>query len=219
MGIEQHDHPEVQQYETQDSLKKYAMHQEMNVDKVDNVDDEKSKHVTEHHFDNRYKNGIKELTAGPWFFWMWKKVNRERYNVFNHVDKNDDNKISVGEYIQWQHLLKPRVEEHVRENFVKDEQTEVDAILNNIDEEKYRMETAQIESSRGEIFDHTKNIIASNANNNIIAGNARNEIVAGNAVNVVATNGKTPEEYAATDPFAYAQEYIRQQNILRWVLA
>lgn len=72
-----------------------------------------------------------------------------------------------------------------------------------------------------EVKDETaqmKDSIVSTNSRDMPSGNARNSVVAGNSVDILATNEKTPEEYATSDPYGYAQEYIRQQNIARWIM-
>ena len=147
---------------------------------------------------------------------------RKRGVALKKADEDKDGDLELHEY--------NKHKEKLADVFVESQKEQQNPIVQEFEESKkeYYADLDAVDATEKKLLfnevsdqlaDAKGSIISWNANKEMIAGNARNEIVAGNAVNVIATNGKTPEEYAATDPFAYAQEYIRQQNILRWVLA
>ena len=131
MSLDHHDYQE----DTQESIPS-AEHQEIDVNTIDNINEEQSKNVDEVQFDNWFNKGLKNLTNGPWFFGMFTRYNKQDDNVFAKVDTNDDNKISSQEYNAWIQDLKQWFEQDAKNEFVKNEQDEVKAELNEIDNQK-----------------------------------------------------------------------------------
>ena len=109
---------------------------EVDAANIDNINEDKSKNVTETQFDTWFQKWLSSLTNWTWFLWFLKRHNKDQYNVFAQVDSNDDNKISVSEYNTSKDLLKDKFEDHVKQEFVKSEQEIVQAELNTIDEDK-----------------------------------------------------------------------------------
>ena len=109
---------------------------EVDAANIDNINEDKSKNVTETQFDTWFQKWLSSLTNWTWFLWFLKRHNKDQYNVFAQVDSNDDNKISVSEYNTGKDLLKDKFEDHVKQEFIKSEQETVQAELNTIDEDK-----------------------------------------------------------------------------------
>lgn len=138
MSLESHRYNDISDIKEQHNAPISANQKEINTDAVDNINEDKSKHVTETQFDNRFKKWLHNLTNGINIAtsWLFKSI-REKYDVFAHVDANDDSKITVGEYNAWKQLLQQKFEEDVKKDFVDTEQEEVKAELNAVDEQKY----------------------------------------------------------------------------------
>ncbi len=142
---------------------------------------------------------------------------RKRWLALKQADEDEDGHLEMHEYNKHKDTLSKA--------FLEGEKERKNPIIQQFEESKknYYADIEAVWSPEKEkqllfndvadqLADTKNSIVSWNANKDIIAGNARNEVVAGNAVDVISTNGLSAEEYATSDPFAYAQAYQEQWN-------
>ena len=159
---------------------------QINVNEIKNIDEQKSSdHVTEQKFDHRFNKWLAQLaqTAGK-FSSLFKGI-REEYNSFAKIDKNDDAAISPSEFNAGKPLITQSFEEDIKKDFVREEQDNVKAELNDIDEQKYIAldQASEIYSSQ-EILPYQSDLLQE----------------------------LWVDQSAVRDPFAYAQQQIADKR-------